>query len=65
MLGQFSLRINEKTFLTFVADLITYGAGLETGAKIMNQLGPGLKRPIKLTKDTFAESSFTVLNTFC
>ena len=64
MLGQFSLRINPKTSLTFAADLITYGAGLIVEAKITNQLEPGLKRPIKLTKENFAESSSTVLNTF-
>ena len=38
--------------------------GLIVEAKITNQLEPGLKRPIKLTKENFAESSFTVLNTF-
>ena len=64
MLGQFSLRINQKTILTFVDNFTTYGAGLKTEAKIINHLGLGLKRPIKLTKENFAESSFTVLNTF-
>ena len=32
--------------------------------KNTNQLEPGLKRLTKLTKETFAESGFTVLNTF-
>ena len=64
MLGQCSLRINQQTILTFVACLITYEAGLKTEAKNTNQLGPELKRLAKLTKETFAESGFTVLNTF-
>ena len=65
MPGQFSLRINKKIILTFAADLITYGPGLKTKAKITNQLEQGLKKPAKLTKETFAESGFTLLNTFC
>ena len=65
MPGQFSLRINKKIVLTFAADLIRYRAGLKTEAKITNQLEQGLKKPTKLTKETFAESGFTVLNTFC
>ena len=65
MLGQISAGINQNTVLTFVAELITYGGGLKTEAKITNQLRPGLKRAIKLTKETFAESSSTVINFFC
>ena len=59
------LRINQKAILKFVADLITYGAGLKIEAKITNQLGSGLKMLTKLTKGTFAESGFTIFNTFC
>ena len=53
-----------KKILTFVDNFTTYGAGLKTEAKITNHLGLGLKRPIKLTKENFAESSFMDLNTF-
>ena len=42
-----------KTISTFVAGLITNGAGLKTKAKNTNQLGPGLKKLTKLTKETF------------
>ena len=58
------LRINQKTILTFVADLITYGTGLKLEAKITNQLGLELKRLTKLTKENFAKSGFMVLNNF-
>ena len=65
LLSQFSLRINQKPILAFVTGLITYEARPKTEAKITNQLGPGLKRLIKLTKETFAESGLTVLSTLC
>ena len=65
LLGQFSLRINQKTILTFAAGFITYKAGIKTEAKITNQLGPGLKRVTKLTKETFSQRGVTILNNIC